>query len=72
MLKNFYDGEKDKLLNMDYFDKDGNKWSIENGDWKSHQSRSDSVKRNLPKFKASGVALLFIVVAVVIAFITIN
>jgi hypothetical protein len=60
------------MLSMDYFDRDGNKWSIENGDWKSHQSKPPSEKKRLPKFKVSGFALLFLVVAVVIAFMTIN
>ncbi len=60
------------MLSMDYFDRDGNKWSIEKGDWKSHQSQSHSDNKNLPKYKAGGFALLFLVIAVLITFITIN
>ncbi len=60
------------MLSMDYFDKDGDKWSIEKGDWKSHQSESHSDKKKLPMYKAGGFALLFLVLAVLIAFITIN
>ncbi len=59
------------MLPMDYFDRDGNKWSIETGDWKSHQSQSPENKRHLPKFKVGGFALLLVLLAVVIAFITI-
>ncbi len=71
-LRTFMMEKKDKLLNMDYFDRDGNKWSIENGDWKSHQSKSRTERKVLAGYKAGGVALLFIVLAVVIAFMTIN
>lgn len=57
---------------MDYFDRDGNKWSIENGDWKSHQSQPHPEKNILSKFKTGGFALLFLLVAVLIAFIAIK
>ncbi len=60
------------MLSMDYFDKDGNKWSIEKGDWKSHQSKPHLEKKNPPNYKAGGFAILFLVLALVIAFITIN
>lgn len=60
------------MLSMDYFDRDGDKWSIEKGDWKSHQSKPDSKRKILPGYKAGGFALLILVVAVVIAFITIK
>ncbi len=60
------------MLSMDYFDRDGNKWSIEKGDWKSHQSKPDIEKNNPSNYKAGGFALLFLLLAAVIAFITIN
>ncbi len=59
------------MLSMDYFDRDGDKWSIEKGDWKSHQANSHNLKKkDFPKFKAGGVALLMLVLAAVLAFIT--
>ncbi len=60
------------MLSMDYFDRDGNKWSIDKGDWKSHQANPRSERKILPGYKAGGFALLILVVAVVIAFITIK
>jgi len=29
------------MLNMDYYDRNGDKWSIENGVWLSYQSNPD-------------------------------
>ena len=60
------------MLSMDYFDRDGNKWSIEKGDWKSHQSKPQNDKKSSHNYKAGGFALLFLLLAAVIAFITIN
>lgn len=36
------------MLNMDYIDKDGNKWSIDQGDWKSPHINVDEDKKFIP------------------------
>lgn len=56
--------EKKKILGMDYTDKNGNKWSIEKGDWIGYQSSRDRNKdvNQLKKFFTSGkiTTILFI------------
>jgi len=60
------------MLPMNYFDRNGKKWSIENGDWLSHQSKSNYTQKNyLLKFKGRGLILIILVIAVVITFISI-
>lgn len=42
------------MLNMNYFDKNGNKWSIEQGDWES-----PLITENIDKKIISGKRILF-------------
>lgn len=49
------------MLNMDYYDRNGNKWSIENGDWLSHQADSDQTKNNSYKIDLKGLILFILV-----------
>lgn len=59
------------MLSMDYFDKNGNKWSIDKGDWVSHQSESHRTKKNkYPKFTGRGLFVIILVLAAVITFIS--
>ena len=56
------------LLHMDYFDKNGKKWSIENGDWISHQAERKKVKKiNHEKIFNKRFIILFIVIIVLIS-----
>jgi hypothetical protein len=60
------------MLSMDYFDRDGNKWSIEKGDWLSHQSmRHHAEKSNKSKSAVHGL-LIMLVLIIVITFFSIT
>jgi hypothetical protein len=59
------------MLSMDYFDKNGDKWSIEKGDWVSHQSESHQANKiGSPKFTGRGWLVILLVLAAVITFIS--
>ncbi len=61
------------MLPMDYFDRNGKKWSIESGDWVSHQSKDNSAKKSIRlNFKGRGLLLILLVIAAVITFISIT
>ncbi len=61
------------MLYMDYFDKNGNKWSIEKGDWVSHQSESHQTKKNrYPKINGRKLLVILLVLVAVITFISIR
>lgn len=61
------------MLSMDYFDKNGNKWSIEKGDWVSYQSeRHQTNKNRYPKFTGRGLLVVLLVLVAVITFISIS
>ena len=55
------------MLSMDYFDRNGNKWSIEKGDWLGHQAE-DRKNNKVKTLKAvnNKLKLLIIVIVVII------
>ncbi len=60
------------MLTTDYFDRNGNKWSIEKGDWLGHQAISDEmIKSGINKFSNKNYLLfILILVAIITCFIT--
>jgi hypothetical protein len=60
------------MLTTDYFDRNGNKWSIEKGDWLGHQAISDEMtKSGINKFSNKNYLLfILILVAIITCFIT--
>jgi len=58
------------MLNMDYFDRNGNKWSIENGDWLGHQSENNPVGNNKRLIGNNLGLIILILVAVITCFLT--
>jgi len=55
--------EKDK---MNYYLPNGNKWSVESGDWQSHQKEEKKVRTKNRIFALSFAALLLIITSFVI------
>jgi hypothetical protein len=61
------------MLNMDYYDRNGDKWSIENGDWLTHQSNPDpSGKVSKINFSFRGVIIILWLVTVIIFFLNLS
>jgi hypothetical protein len=55
------------MLSMDYFDRNGNKWSIEKGDWLGHQAEDKKkIKVKTLKTINNKLKLLIIVIVVII------
>lgn len=55
------------MLNMDYYDRNGNKWSIEKGDWLSHQADYEPIKNNFVKIDVKGLILFILVMLVAVS-----
>ncbi len=56
------------MLSMDYFDRNGNKWSIEKGDWLGHQA--EDRKKNKFKFLNPVNNKLKILIIVIVVILT--
>lgn len=55
------------MLNMNYYDRNGDKWSIEKGDWLGHQADSRPVKNNHYKIDVKGLILFILVTLIAIS-----
>lgn len=52
---------------MDYFDRNGNKWSIDKGDWLGHQAKSDELtKSRSVNFSNKKLLLLILTIAILV------
>lgn len=61
------------MLSMDYFDKNGNKWSIDKGDWVSPLAGSHHTRKNKEsKFTGRGIFVILLVLAAVLTFMSIR
>jgi hypothetical protein len=61
------------MLSMNYFDKNGNKWSIEKGDWVSPLAGNHRTgKYNYLKFTGRKIFVILLVLAAVLTFISIT
>jgi len=57
------------MLNMDYLDKNGNKWSIDQGDWQSPLSKNDNNSRSMFSGKRFILFLLTLALIALISFL---
>lgn len=55
------------MLNMDYYDRNGDKWSIEKGDWLSHQADFEPKRNTRYKINVKGLILFILVTLVAIS-----
>lgn len=60
------------MLNMDYYDRNGNKWSIEKGDWLSHQADCEQIKNNFVQIDMKGLILFILVMLVALSCFTVT
>ena len=58
------------MLFMDYYDRNGNKWSIDQGDWLGHQSEKIPAGSNKRIIGNDAALIILILVAVITCFLT--